>query len=60
MSDDNVLINKKEKRLFFYPFEKSDKDYSVPDTVSVIDEEAFANRIHLETVTLPDSVHIQS
>ena len=45
MSDDNVLINRKDKRLIFYPFEKHDHDYIVPDTVAVIDEEAFAKAL---------------
>lgn len=42
--------------LYYYPSGKKATSYTVPDSVSVINYEAFSNCAYLETVTIPDSV----
>lgn len=53
---DGVLFNKNKTELIKYPQNKTDKSYTVPDTVKKIDSKAFYNNHYLETVKIPSSV----
>jgi len=55
-SIDGVLFSKDGKHLIAYPIAKTDKEYTVPDSVEVIGEKAFAYCTHLEKINLPDSI----
>ena len=50
---DHVLYTKDGSRLLFYPETKPDTSFTVPDTVTVLEHEAFANAKNLNFVTLP-------
>ncbi|MCL2487706.1 MAG: leucine-rich repeat protein [Oscillospiraceae bacterium] len=52
---DGVLFNKGKTALIHYPAAKTGKSYSIPDGVTDIMDNAFAN-CWLESVTIPDSV----
>ena len=55
-SVDGVLFNKNKTRLIKYPINKTDVEYTVPETVTVIDEFAFADCTKLVSITIPNSV----
>lgn len=44
--------------LYYYPSGKKATSYTVPDSTSSINYEAFSGCVYLETVTIPDSVTI--
>ena len=54
-SADGVLCDKNQTRLLVCP-EGKDGGYAVPNTVTSIDQEAFANCSRLESLTIPSSV----
>lgn len=55
---DNVLFEKKTKRLVCYPQKKTDiSDYTVPDGIKEIGAQAFFNA-PLTTIALPESVTV--
>ncbi len=57
-SVDGVLFNKEKTKLILYPCAKKDEEYTVPDGVTGIGEEAFRLALNLKKVVLPDSVTV--
>ncbi len=55
-SVDGVLFNKDKTELIKYPQNKTDKIYTVPDTVKNIYSKAFYENHYLESVEIPSSV----
>lgn len=51
-----VLFTSDKKELVAYPGGKKDKNYTVPNGTSVIQDAAFSSCEYLENVTVPDSV----
>ncbi len=56
MSIDGILLNKQQHSLPFYPAEKPDTSYTIPDGVKIIGNAAFRNCDNLKNITLPSSV----
>lgn len=55
-TEDGVLFNADKSRLIFYPSQKNDASYIVPDTVTSINQLAFYGCESLTSITIPDSV----
>ena len=55
-SVNGVLFNKDKTELICYPAGKTDKSYTIPNSVTRIDNGAFRGCISLTSVTIPDSV----
>lgn len=55
-SVDGVLFSKDKTKLLEYPQAKEDETYSIPDTVTVIADDAFYGCGFITQVTIPDSV----
>ncbi len=55
-SYDGVLMNSSSTEIVYYPSGKSNKEYTVPSGVSVIDIAAFAGAQNLEAISLPASI----
>ncbi len=55
-SVDGVLFSKDQKTLIAYPGGKEDTTYTIPETVTVIGEDAFNQCRYLTEVIIPDSV----
>ena len=55
-SEDGVLFDKSKTELIQYPAGKSDPSYTIPDSVTTIDNTAFDQCSSLASVTIPDSV----
>ena len=55
-SDNGVLFNKNKTELYTYPAGKSEKEYTIPDSVTSILEDAFLFCSNLTSITIPDSV----
>ena len=55
-SIDGVLFNKDASTLIRYPAGKQSATYTIPDSVTSIDSEAFYQCSSLSSVTIPDSV----
>ncbi|MBR2042722.1 MAG: leucine-rich repeat protein, partial [Clostridia bacterium] len=55
-SVDGVLFNKAKTELICYPEGKTNKDYTIPDSVTSIGWCAFSYCTSLTSVTIPDSV----
>ena len=55
-SEDGVLFNKDKSVLLEFPVGKTVKEYYVPDSVTAIEDEAFAYCIHVSSIIVPDSV----
>ena len=53
---DGVLFSGDKKKLLFYPRNKKDKKYSIPEGTEVIGVSAFRENAHLEEIKMPDSV----
>lgn len=53
---DGVLMDKAQTRLICYPAKMAGKTYTVPTTVTSIDERAFQDLAFLTSVTIPASV----
>ena len=53
---DGVVFSKDGRTLLFYPRQKRDSTYIVPDNTRVIARRAFADAKHLKKVSMPDSV----
>ncbi len=51
-----VLFNKNKTKLIQYPIGNTRTSYTIPDSVTTIGSEAFANCDSLTSVTIPDSV----
>ncbi|MDE6520349.1 MAG: leucine-rich repeat domain-containing protein [Ruminococcus sp.] len=56
-SVDGVLFDKSINNLILYPCAKKDSCYAIPDGVTTIQRNSFANCKHLESIIIPDSVH---
>ena len=57
-SVDGVLFNKDKTRLIKYPVAKADESYTVPESVSEMEDYAFEYCTLLKNVILPDSLKI--
>lgn len=55
-SVDGVLYNNRKTKLLFYPAYKSDKEFTIPDTVANIEVYAFDRPRYLEKLNIPASV----
>lgn len=55
---DGVMFNKEMTVLYFYPSDKEDKEYVVPEGVVKIAANAFYNNRFLSKVTLPESLAV--
>jgi hypothetical protein len=55
-SVDGVLFNKLQDELIQYPTRKTENDYTIPNSVTSIENYAFYNCIGLTSVTIPNSV----
>ncbi len=55
-SQDGVLFNKEKTKLLVYPQAKPDLSYTIPDSVTEIDQQAFRDCSVLSSVTIPGSV----
>lgn len=55
-SVDGVLFNSDKSKLIFYPGGKKEKSYDIPNSVTMIEEDAFRECQLLTSVTIPDSV----
>ena len=55
-SENGVLFNKNKTSLIKYPDNKSGASYIFPDSVTSIEEYAFANCSNLKNITIPDRV----
>lgn len=55
-SEDGVLFSKDRKCLVFYPRDRQDRQYAVPDGTVKIAREAFYNQNCLEEVHMPDTM----
>lgn len=53
---DGILFSKDGAKLVYYPANKQQKVYTVPDTVTSIGTYAFCSAQNLATVVIPDSV----
>ncbi len=57
-SVDGVLFNKDKTILLAYPAGKSANEYTVPDSVEIIESNAFCYCDYLSNVIIPDSVRV--
>ena len=55
-SDNGVLFNKDKTKILCFPLDKTDKEYSIPKTITTIGESSFYNCTNLISVEIPDSV----
>ncbi len=55
-SIDGVLYSKDKKTLFFYPPNRTETVFEIPDTVETIKERAFLYADRLKTIIIPESV----
>ena len=55
-SSGGVLFDKNQTILICYPAGKTESNYTIPDSVTYIDVDAFYQCINLKSVTIPDSV----
>ncbi len=56
VSADGVLFNKDQSKLLYYPAGKTAASYTVPASVTSINDHAFASGTHLVSLTIPGSV----
>jgi len=55
-SDGGVLFNKDKTRLYGYPAGARQTSYTVPESITWVGDDAFANNQYLTTLTIPNSV----
>jgi hypothetical protein len=55
---DGVLFNKEEKTLLFYPFNRKETEYNIPDGIEHIRSGAFFNCKNLKSVSFPESLRM--
>ena len=56
ISVDGVLFNKDKTQLKCYPAGKTDKTYTIPDSVTIIDDSAFDHCTRLTSIIIPYGV----
>jgi len=56
ISIDGVLFDKEKKTLLFYPYNKKETVYAIPDGIERIRIEAFYNCKNLKSVIFPESI----
>lgn len=57
-TDDGVLYDKGGNTLLFYPYAKKDEEFTVPDTIKEIREDAFKKKSFLKKVIMPKVIKI--
>ena len=57
-SIDGVLFDKGMKTLIQYPNSKDSVEYTIPDTVTAVNREAFGNSLYLKKITLSAKIKI--
>ena len=55
-SENGVLFNKDKTEIVRYPAKNTDTSYSIPDSVTIIDDGAFEGCTSLTSITIPDDV----
>ena len=55
-SEDGVLYNKSKTKLIKYPAGKTETEFTIPETVTSIDEYAFEDCVNLTKINIPESV----
>lgn len=55
-AEDGVLVDKNNKSVLFYPPEKPEREWSVPDGILKIDVGAFRGAANLKSINIPNSV----
>ncbi|MBR4248529.1 MAG: leucine-rich repeat domain-containing protein [Verrucomicrobia bacterium] len=55
-SEEGVLFDKDKTTLIKYPIGKEEKSYTIPNSVTKIEDSAFSECGSLESITIPDSV----
>ncbi|MBU1144546.1 MAG: leucine-rich repeat protein [Firmicutes bacterium] len=55
-SENGVLFNKDQSMVIYYPSNKAELTYTIPSSVTTINENAFRNAIHLTSVTIHENV----
>ena len=55
-SEEGVLFDKDKITLIKYPIGKEEKSYTIPNSVTKIEDSAFSECGSLESITIPDSV----
>ena len=53
---DGVLMSANQHELVFYPPSIAQLDYTIPETVIIIDSYAFQDSVQLESLTVPETV----
>lgn len=53
---DHVLFSKDKTKLIFYPVNKSNTSYQIPDSVKIIGGQAFSHCKNLTSISIPNSV----
>ena len=59
-AEDGVLYDKGQTELLLYPAAKSDADFTIPDSVASIADNAFKGACYLQTVTAGNLTSIES
>jgi hypothetical protein len=54
--DNGVLYNKNKTTLIKYSEGKTDNSFTIPNTVTKIESNAFSNQTNLKTITIPNNV----
>ena len=55
-SENGILFKKDKSALLCYPGGKTAKEYTIPDYVTDIGEQAFSGNAYIETLNIPESV----
>lgn len=55
-SEEGIVYNKDKTVIVRYPAGKNAKKFDIPDSVQIINNEAFSESVNLETVSIPESV----
>ncbi len=53
---DDALVDIKNKELIYYPIDKSQNHFQIPDAIEIIGQDAFRGCINLTTVIIPESI----
>lgn len=54
--EDGSLLSKDKTKFYNYPIGRSDEEYTIPDTVTVIMPYAFSKAVNLKTVNFPEGL----